>query len=79
MWRLKMLLFGDELVAWSVARANDNAAGKTFERQEPCLRCKKDKWSRRHGIKEEYRSQYNPGEYVVWTCVGCGFSEEFPC
>lgn len=66
-------------VAWSVMEANRRNAGLAKPMRMPCPNCRTDLWRVYHGIDPQYRSGYNPGEYVEFTCVNCGYSFEEPC
>lgn len=70
---------GDDLVYWSVMEANRINAGRSLKQNVKCRRCGEDEWRIRHGVSEEYRSQYNPGEYIEFTCTKCGYSYESGC
>ena len=65
-------------VEWSVMEANRQRAGRTITMRHPC-RCGANDWHVRNGIDEQYRSQYNPGEYVEFTCTNCGYSFQEQC
>lgn len=41
-------------------------------RRKNCPNCGKDEWRCRWGINPEYRSKFNPGEYIQYTCAHCG-------
>lgn len=68
-----------DLVYWSVYEANRRNAGLTKSIRYACPKCGQDEWHVYHGVDEQYRSQYNPGEYVEFTCAHCGYSWEEPC
>lgn len=59
----------------SVYLANVERGNRTFTGQA-CPNCQQREWHARNGIDSRYRSQYNPGEYVEFTCAGCGYSYE---
>lgn len=62
----------DSLVYWSVAECN-RTRGHIFKPHgENCPKCGKDNWRTFWGVNHEYRSEYNPGEYIQYTCE-CGF------
>jgi hypothetical protein len=67
-------MYGDDLVHWSVAEANRQRGGRSS--RGPACQCGNDLWRARNGVDERYRSQYNPGEYVEFTCTNCGYSYE---
>lgn len=67
-------------VAESVALCNLNYGGRIQSLRMKCPRCGEDQWTTYWGINPEYRSQYNPGEYVQRTCACCGHvGPEEPC
>jgi predicted RNA-binding Zn-ribbon protein involved in translation (DUF1610 family) len=72
-------MFGDGLVEWSVAECNRQNAGRTKAMGMACPDCGKDDWQVHHGIDPEFRSQYNPGEYVDFVCVHCGYTDHQAC
>ena len=69
----------DDLVYWSVAKANQDAAGQHGPKGMTCPHCKSDDWRVYHGVDPQYASQYNPGEYVDFICVRCGYTDQQPC
>jgi|WetSurMetagenome_2_1015567.scaffolds.fasta_scaffold765301_1 hypothetical protein len=68
-----------DLVAWSVMEVNRRNAGLAKPLRMNCPKCGIDLWTVYHGIDERYSSTYNPGEYVVFTCTGCGYQDEQQC
>jgi len=69
-------MFGS--VYWSVAEVNRRSTGVPKKLNSSCPRCGTDLWHVWHGVDPQYRSRYNPGEYVRYTCVCCGYQEEYP-
>ena len=65
-------------VEWSVMEANRQRAGRTTTLKHPC-KCGTNEWRVLNGIDEQYRSQYNPGEYVEFTCTNCGYYFQEQC
>lgn len=63
----------------SVYQANVDAYGKHKAMGMTCPNCGKDDWKVHHGIDSQYKSQYNPGEYVDFICVGCGHTIQEGC
>ena len=75
-----MALFGDDLVYWSVGEVNRQNAGKGGKPMNmKCPRGCPDSWTTFHGVDPQYRSEWNPGEYVDFICAGCGYTEQHPC
>lgn len=70
---------GTDFFYWSILEANRRSAGCAKSLRCRCPRCGDDSWQVYHGVDEQYRSQYNPGEYVEFTCTNCGYSWEEPC
>ena len=68
-----------DLVYWSVNEVNKQNAGRTKPLNYPCPQCGEDEWSAYYGVNPLYASQYNPGEYVEYTCSKCGYSYESQC
>jgi hypothetical protein len=68
----------DDLVYWSVAEVNRRrgAVSKPMGMKCPSGH---DNWRARNGVDPKYKSQYNPGEYVEFTCADCGYSFEEQC
>lgn len=69
----------DDLVHWSVMEANRLHGREIKKHGIRCSNCGSDGWQTSWGVKSEYRSQYNPGEYCEFTCANCGYSYESPC
>lgn len=67
----------DRLVHQSVAQVNKENTGKVWNLGRDC-QCGKDEWSLFWGINPIYASAYNPGEYIHYTCINCGYSYEEP-
>jgi hypothetical protein len=59
----------------SVAEANRQRGGRTITMRHAC-RCGGNEWRARNGVDPKYASEYNPGEYVEFTCTQCGYSFE---
>ena len=59
----------------SVYDANRQRGRKTTSMRHPC-RCGANAWYARNGVDPRYASEYNPGEYVYFTCSECGHSFE---
>jgi predicted RNA-binding Zn-ribbon protein involved in translation (DUF1610 family) len=72
-------MFGDGLVEWSVMECNRQNAGRTKAMGMACPDCGKDNWRVHHGIDPEFRSAYNPGEYVDFVCAHCGYTDHQAC
>ena len=72
-------MLGDDLVAWSVAEVNRENQGRNKSIGTPCPSCGKDDWRAYHGIDSQYKSMHNPGEYVRFTCINCGYAFEDQC
>jgi hypothetical protein len=68
----------DDLVYWSVAEVNRKRGSAS---QPKGMKCPKghDNWRVRNGIDPQYKSEYNPGEYVEYTCAECDYSFEEGC
>ena len=66
----------DDSVYDSVNECNRIYGGISKSHNVDCPNCQKDNWKTNWGVKEEYRSQYNPGEYCIFTCANCGYSYE---
>lgn len=69
------MLMGDDLVYWSVSAANQERGRRTIRLRHPC-QCGANDWRARNGVDPRYASEYNPGEYVEFTCTNCGFAFE---
>jgi ribosomal protein S27AE len=68
-----------DLVYWSVAECNRMHGRTVKTRGELCPYCGADAWICRWGVNPDYRSEYNPGEYIQYTCTKCGYvGEELP-
>ena len=74
-----MSLLGDDLVYWSVAEVNRRNAGQSKPLNMNCPRCATDSWKTFHGVDPQYKSEWNPGEYVDFICANCGYTEQQPC
>lgn len=62
----------DMITYESVAECNKLHGYVVKPHGETCPNCGKDQWRTRWGVNAEYRSEYNPGEFIQYTCV-CGF------
>lgn len=60
-------------VAESVAKCNQLYGSQVKPHGETCPHCGKDSWRCFWGINSAYRSEYNPGEYIQYTCAKCGY------
>ena len=67
------------LVYWSVTECNRKNAGRSKSVNRRCPECGEDNWYLYHGVDDRYRSEYNPGEYVRFTCAHCAYTEENQC
>jgi len=68
-----------DLVYWSVNECNKKAFGKHKPMGRICPDCGMDDWEWRHGVDPEFASEFNPGEYVDFICVGCGHLDHESC
>ena len=73
------MIFMFDLVYQSVTEMNRRNAGIAKKINKLCPRCGIDLWYVRYGVDPQYRSQFNPGEYVAFTCACCGYQEEHQC
>lgn len=61
-----------ESVYRSVAECNLRYGQISKPHGENCPRCGQDNWRCFWGVNPAYRSTYNPGEYIQYTCAECG-------
>lgn len=72
------MIGGDDFVHWSVAECNRRYGGQFKAIGKACPRCGQDNWRCTWGVNPQYRSEYNPGEFIQYVCQ-CGFvGEELP-